>query len=91
MYRRAEPSDFRCGRYPAAWNPARLVTSVAASKRFEIIADSASTIVRNTNSPAEALRLGRLYAATGASVYVRDRSRRRGYLTEIELERLSDG
>lgn len=87
MYRSPPPSDFRCGLYPAAW-AGRKVTSVAASHRFEIVAGA---VTKNTSDPGEALRIARLYAATGADVSVRDRSRRRGYLTEIELEALTNG
>jgi hypothetical protein len=85
-YRLPPPSDFRCGRYPAAWAPERKVTTVATSKRFEIIAGA---MVRNTNEPGEALHIARFYANAGAEVSVRDRSKRRGYLTEIELERVA--
>jgi hypothetical protein len=62
---------------------------VAASKRFEIVIDGATR--RNTDSPAEALQIARLYVRTGADVSVRDRSKRRGYLTEIELTAIATG
>lgn len=78
----AVDDGFRCGRYPAAW-AGRTVHGKANSSRFEIVAEAATS---NTNAPAEALRLARLYADTGSAVTVRDRSRRRGYLSETELE-----
>jgi hypothetical protein len=65
----------------------RKVHTVTANRRFEIVAGA---VICNTNSPAEALRLARLDADTGSRVSVRDRSKRRGYLTEIELESLSN-
>lgn len=86
-----EDSGFRCGLYTAAWNPARKVTSKPASYRFEIVAEGSARPACNTNSPAEALRVARLLAGTGSTVTVRDRSRRRGYLTETELESLTHG
>ena len=57
-----------------------------APKRFEIVAGD---LARNTDDPGEALIIARFYANAGADVSVRDRSKRRGYLTEAELEALA--
>jgi hypothetical protein len=64
-----------------------LVTSKAASYRFEIVAGDWRG---NVNEPAEALRIARAFYAVGADVSVRDRSKRRGYLTETELQEMTD-
>ena len=87
--RLTQDSGFRCGLYPAAWNPARVVTYRAASYRFELrVEGPGRPIVFNVNAPGEALRLARRFAGL-MTVCVRDCSRRRGYLSETELEELA--
>jgi hypothetical protein len=69
----------------ARWGQSRRVTRKAFTYRFEIMAEGSPPAVFNVHTASEALRLARLYADTGSTVHVRDRSRRNGYLTEMEL------
>lgn len=83
-------TGFRCGRYPVAWNPARVVTFRAASFRFEVRGEGAGrAVVENVATAAEALQIARRLSSVLLIVYVRDRTKRRGYLSEKELEVLA--
>lgn len=70
----------------AGWANGRRVTRKAFACRFEVRAEGAGEpAFHNVHTATEALKLARAYADTGSKVYVRDRSRRRGYLRETEL------
>ena len=74
----------------AQWDRNRRVPRRAFTFRFEIKAQGDGAPVRHeAHTATQALRLARLFAKTGLRVRVRDRSWRRRYLTESELERLA--
>lgn len=88
-YRRlTEDSGSRCGLYPAQWEAGRVVTTKAASKRFEISVEGERG-VKNASTATEALALAQRGSALGRAVYVRDRSVRRRYLDEAALVALA--
>jgi hypothetical protein len=74
--------------YECSWATGRFVRRAHQALRYELTAnaDRRFPIRKNTDSAAEALALARLYAGLCMPVQVRDRARRRSYLTEAMLE-----
>lgn len=78
--------------YPCSWAPGRVVRRPELALRYGLTANTARRfpIRKNTDSAAQALHWARRHAIAGVvDVCVRDRFRRRCYLTEAMLEALA--